>query len=178
MQCHIALQSQIVSMGWVLRSFCNWWRSFFIILVRLCGWKCLFWCSGAVREVSDLSRGARYFLLLLESRFLFDVCKKPLTFWCQISFLVFLGWSLAATYFRNHVIRPIRLLADHKFLQLVLVEYSKKAGCSGVWAHSSWPAANANQGFLERVEAVIACCKAKWKHAAAVVLDFTTRGWW
>lgn len=105
MQRHIALQLQKVSPGWLLPLFCDWWGSSFIILVRSCGWKCLFWCSAVVREVSDLSRGARYFLLL-EWRFCL-MCAKSLTFWAQISLLVFLGWSSAATFFTYYTIRPI-----------------------------------------------------------------------
>lgn len=104
MQRHIAPQLQKVSPGWLLLLFCDWWGSSFIILVRSCGWKCLFWCSAVVREVSDLSRGARYFLLLLERGFCL-MCAKSLTFWAQISLLVFLRRSSAATFFTYYAIR-------------------------------------------------------------------------
>lgn len=71
-------------------------KIFIFILMRFCGclWICLFWCSGVVREVSDLSRGARYFLMLLKSRFCF-MCAKPLAFWCQIRTLFLFMFSSA-----------------------------------------------------------------------------------
>lgn len=60
------------------------------------------------------------------------------------------------------LIRPGTALppAHHQFLQLVLVGYSKKAAC----IEKMGPTAQRQQrmqtrGFLERVEAVTACCK-------------------
>lgn len=59
-------------------------------------------------------------------------------------------------------IRPgtVLLLAHHQFLQLVLVGYSKKAAC----IEKMGPTAQRQlrmqtRVFLERVEAVTACCK-------------------
>lgn len=60
--CRVSVALEIM---FPLRLFCNWWR----IILKACSrgwlWICLFRCSGVTREVSDLSRGARYFLPLL-----------------------------------------------------------------------------------------------------------------
>lgn len=51
MQCHIALPSRMISLGWLLRLFCNWWRIFvFLNYIDALLWMNMFilvlWCSA------------------------------------------------------------------------------------------------------------------------------------